>query len=163
MSEIPTIDGIRMGFIGRQPVTQEMVDEWMKVIDDFSNYVLTELRSPPREPDQLSAISLRCYLNPWRDDGVFVAENKEIKPYPGARNVDGSSVYPSMPDTPFRFPHQLPHDFARRLVACWNACRGISTEDLEIRGFDRSPPQNEREGAINDLGEERTRSQKAGP
>lgn len=24
--------------------------------------------------------------------------------------------------------------FAARLVACWNACRGISTEELERRG-----------------------------
>ncbi len=42
---------------------------------------------------------LKCYPNPMREDGVFVAEDKPIEPDPVARTLDGPYVPPT-PKTP---------------------------------------------------------------
>lgn len=100
-----------------------------ELVTHFSGFMLDTLRSDPADTD-LAQIELAAYCNPMRDDGVFVAEKKEIEPY-ASRGMDGELRYPPAPRTPHKFPQQLPHDFARRVIACWNACRGLKTEDLE--------------------------------
>ena len=47
---------------------------------------------------------LKVYPNPMRDDGVFVAEDRPIEPYPD------SSDYPAVPLEGFRLIHQLPRE-----------------------------------------------------
>lgn len=63
---------------------------------------------------------LAVYLNPMRDDGVFVAELKDIQPYNGILTHDGRPTYPAMPDTPWCIRSQLPKPFAEELVRRWN-------------------------------------------
>ena len=79
-------------------------------------------------PDGPLDFRLKVYPNPMRDDGVFVAEDREIAPYPGISNVDGTLCYPSTPNTQYRMGRQLPRDFAEELVRRWNAF-------CEQRGF----------------------------
>lgn len=64
---------------------------------------------------------LAVYRNRMRDDCVFVAEKKEILPYDGAvRNLDGSRIYPSYPDTQFALGNFVSPPFAKQLVHRWN-------------------------------------------
>jgi hypothetical protein len=65
------------------------------------------------------SFKLKIYPNPMRDDGVFVAEDKEIEPYP-LPGAEGRPHYPAIPNTPYRFGQQLPRDFAEELVRRWN-------------------------------------------
>lgn len=52
----------------------------------------------------------QAYPNPMRDDGVFIAEVKEIEPY------DGTQRYPAVPNTPNAIFHQVPHRLAPKLI-----------------------------------------------
>ncbi len=63
---------------------------------------------------------LKVYPNPMRDDGVFVAEDKEIAPYPGVSRVDGKPCYPAIPCTKYSLGSQLEPEFAKELVQRWN-------------------------------------------
>ena len=63
---------------------------------------------------------LAVYPNPMRDDGVFVAEEKEIKPYDGAKGLNGEPLFPATPATPYVIRSQLPKDFASEIVRRWN-------------------------------------------
>jgi hypothetical protein len=80
-------------------------------------------------PD-LTKIKLRKFENPMRDDGVFVAEDKDIDPYPGISALDGSQIFPAVPRG-LVFGHQMPHALADRVIACWNAFAGIPTEEIK--------------------------------
>jgi hypothetical protein len=60
---------------------------------------------------------LAIYQNPMRDDGVFVAEDKPIEPYPPPNDHQR----PAIPTTRFQIPHQLPRDFAEEIVRRWNS------------------------------------------
>lgn len=114
---------------GRRVATQADFDRLMATVRDFEKFAMTSLA--PSATEWSPNVELACYVNPMRQDGVFVAEKREIKPYPGHTHVDGSPCYPSVPQGGVRFPMQLDHEFARRVVACWNACRLLTTEDLE--------------------------------
>lgn len=68
---------------------------------------------------------LKVYLNPMRNDGVFVAEDRPIEPYSNGqggfiRSLDGSPRYPAIPNG-HSIGTQLPRDFAEELVRRWNA------------------------------------------
>ena len=64
---------------------------------------------------------LKVFPNPMRNDGVFVAEDKEIAPYPGISNMDGKPCYPAIPRTRYQLGYQLERGFAEELVKRWNA------------------------------------------
>lgn len=59
---------------------------------------------------------LKVYPNPMRDDGVFVAEDKPIEPYPPPNDHS----YPAIPKTDYALDMQLPHEFAKEIVRRWN-------------------------------------------
>lgn len=101
----------------RRPVTQEDID-----VRDELLAKLSKLNTPIEirgfaEHD--FDFKLACYVNPARDDGLFVAEDKTIEPYP-MRGLSGERLYPAIPNTPYRIGTQLSPDFARELVRRWN-------------------------------------------
>jgi hypothetical protein len=117
----------------RVPADRAYVEELEWAVSSFYRFMLLDtLQSDPADAS-LAQIELAAYRNPWRDDRVFVAEKKEIEPYQG-RGLDGEVRYPPVPRTPYKFPMNLSPEFARRVIACWNACRGTSTEELENHG-----------------------------
>lgn len=73
-------------------------------------------------------VKWRTYPNPMRGDGVFVAEDKPVEPYPGVRRLDGSSIYPATPQTRHAIPFQLPHAEAEELVRMLNSALCVKTE-----------------------------------
>lgn len=58
----------------------------------------------------------RLYRNPMRTDGVFIGEDRPIKPYRGVTHLDGSPIFPAVPDA-LVFPHQLPLELADEVLA----------------------------------------------
>jgi hypothetical protein len=58
----------------------------------------------------------RTYVNPMRNDGVFVGQDRVISPYPGAKDLDGNSIYPAVPQCAKVFHSQLPRDLADSIV-----------------------------------------------
>jgi len=88
---------------------------------------------------ELSLVSkrLKTFPNSMRDDGVFVAEDKEMEPYEGITSLDGAQVFPAIPRG-LVFSRQMPQALADRLVACWNAFEGIPTEEIRKRGHART-------------------------
>lgn len=73
--------------------------------------------------DQLRApgVKWRTYVNPQRNDGLFVAEDKEIEAYPGVSGEGGQLLYPAVPTTTHSLQYQLPHEDAEALVRLLNA------------------------------------------
>lgn len=80
----------------------------------------------------LTHLRLRVFRNPMRSDGVFVAEDKPIRAYPGARGFDGLPLFPAVPQDGVSLGYQVEPELARRIVACVNACAGHTTEELEL-------------------------------
>lgn len=70
--------------------------------------------------DDLS-FRLKVYPNSIRTDGVFVAEDREVAPYPGISDMDGKPIYPAIPQSGRRLGVQLDHAFGEELVRRWNA------------------------------------------
>lgn len=54
----------------------------------------------------------RTYVNPQRSDGLFVAQDKPIEPYPKARGMGGEPLYPATPHDAWGIQSQLEHDNA---------------------------------------------------
>ena len=84
-------------------------------------------------------VKWRTYPNPMRSDGVFVAEDKPIEPYPGVSRIGGSPIYPATPQTQHAIPFQLPHDQAAELVRMLNAegeVRAASARTLGVWRWD---------------------------
>lgn len=77
----------------------------------------------------LTNLRLKVFPNPMRSDGVFVAEDKPIEPYEGARGINGP-LYPAVPDGR-RINAGVELDFAERIVCCVNYCAGRTNEELE--------------------------------
>lgn len=73
-----------------------------------------------KSPQDLSSVRLKVFPNPMRHDGVFVAEDQIIKPYPDVKGPKGELIYPAVPLGVFSIPAQLPLDFAQELVKRWN-------------------------------------------
>lgn len=63
-----------------------------------------------------------------RNDGVFVAEDKEIKPYPGVKSLDGEPLYPIAPETEHSIHCGLPREIAAALVQALNEGRWCGLE-----------------------------------
>ena len=61
------------------------------------------------------------YLNPMRDDMVFVAQEAVIKPYEGVYGLRGERRYPAVPQGVVSLGYGLPHDIAHELVDRLNA------------------------------------------
>lgn len=110
----------------RLEMVGEKIDEWR-----LGNWrrVLTRIEpatEPEREPEPYGEpagpldFRLKVYPNPMRDDGVFVAEDKEITPYPGVARCDGKPCYPAVPTTRYSLGHQLDPEFGAELVRRWN-------------------------------------------
>ena len=59
-------------------------------------------------------IKWQIYPNPMRDDVVFIAEEKEIEPYPGTQK------YPAVPNTPHVIHHGVPPRIAVKLLHFMN-------------------------------------------
>lgn len=57
----------------------------------------------------------RLYPNPMRSDGVFIGQDAEIKPYPNVRSMSGP-LYPATPQGIKKYPMQLPHDVAAKVM-----------------------------------------------
>lgn len=115
-----TIFDIGMG--GARPATQEDIDRMQEFI--FALISQPEGRLVTDRDinvgDEKFDFLLAIYPNRARPDGVYVAELKEVKPYAGISNMDGSPCYPSLPDTKYRLGSQLPTNFAREIVRRWN-------------------------------------------
>lgn len=86
----------------------------------------------PHETNDSLDFLLKVFPNPMRDDGVFVAEDKEIAPYPGISRMDGKPCYPTVPKTRYMLGYQLERGFAEELVKRWNA---LAPSLEEKRGF----------------------------
>jgi hypothetical protein len=99
-----------------RPATQADIDELQK-------YVLSFSTPPERDAEPVNEkldFRLACYVNRMRADSVFIAEEKEIEPYSGITNIDGSLCYPSIPKTRYCLPMGVSPDFAREIVRRWN-------------------------------------------
>lgn len=66
----------------------------------------------------------KTYPNPMRDDGLFVAEDKELLPYESVMGAWGKPLYPATPRKAFTLGYQLPHKMAEDLV------QRLNSEDL---------------------------------
>lgn len=60
----------------------------------------------------------RTYVNPMRDDGVFIGEDKEIKPYPN------STSYPAVPNDAAVYEIQIEKKLAEEIVTELNKIIG---------------------------------------
>lgn len=61
----------------------------------------------------------RLYPNPMRDDGMFVGQDKELKPYPNVRSMSGP-LYPATPIGAKMYPGQVPHDIGIKAIEMMN-------------------------------------------
>ena len=102
--------------VSRIPATQEMIDELQNYVFSFSKRPVPD-EEPARE---IFLFRLAAYVNKQRSDMLFVAEEKEIEPYQGIINVDGSLCYPSTPRTKYCCPMGMEPNFAREIVRRWN-------------------------------------------
>lgn len=94
-----------------RPATQEDIDNMVKLI------VATQCRPTPVPPPANLAkfdFRLAVFPNPMRNDGMFVAELKDIQPYPN------TTSYPATPDTPWVIRSQITPAFAFEIVRRWN-------------------------------------------
>lgn len=73
---------------------------------------------PPRIDRVVFDFKLAVYPNPMRNDGMFVAELKNIQPYPGYPDEDRH--YPATPETPWKIGCQITPLFAFEIVRRWN-------------------------------------------
>jgi len=62
----------------------------------------------------------RFYVNPMRDDGVFVGQVKPLKPYPGVSGLHGEPIFPAVPDGRI-LPYQVPDVVAERVLEILNS------------------------------------------
>jgi hypothetical protein len=85
---------------------------------ELENLLLSELFNRLYVP----GIKWATYINPMRSDGVFIAEDKPIEPYPDIK-IRGEPYYPAIPKTVHSLGFQLSIDIANRLVALLNADR----------------------------------------
>lgn len=100
----------------KRPATQEDIDL-------LENYVWSFSKCPVPDEEPLKEtfpFRLAAYVNKQRSDMLFVAEEKEIEPYPGITDVDGSPCYPSTPRTQYCCPMGMEPNFAREIVRRWN-------------------------------------------
>lgn len=74
----------------------------------------------------------RTYPNPMRSDGVFVAQDKPAKPYPGY-----TDRFPAVPDEAAALHYQLPHDQAEELVRRLNEASEPKATDSVVDGSKR--------------------------
>lgn len=109
-----------------RPATQDDIDSMQRTLTKFAVMPRALI---DKKTDQSFTFKLAIYPNRMRDDGVFVAEEKEIEPYPGILNSVGKPCYPSVPNTPWSIGSQLPHAFAAELVRRWNAHAPTNYED----------------------------------
>ena len=69
----------------------------------------------------------RSYVNPQRDDGVFVGQDKPLKPYPGSYGLHGEPIYPAVPGEARVYPSQVPQVVAERVLDLLNdPCREVA-------------------------------------
>lgn len=104
------------------PVTQE---DWDKREEFLSS--LRKINEALKVPDETSSkpfkFQLACYPNLVHLGRVFIAEAKEIKPYPGLR-FGGEVYYPPVPETPWVINSGVDQDFALEIVRRWNRVPG---------------------------------------
>ena len=106
--------------------TGEKVPATQADIDDLQAYVMSFSKRPEidkEESKHTDALKFRlaCYVNKMRSDMLFIAEEKEIEPYKGIRNIDGGLCYPSVPNTKYCLPVGVAPEFAREIVKRWNS------------------------------------------
>jgi hypothetical protein len=99
-------------------ITQADVDALMKIATVMA--ALPEV-AIPNNPRFDFIFRLALYPNRMRPGRCFVAEAKEILPYPGVTGLNGKLLYPSIPDTPFAIRTDLPIEFATALISRWNS------------------------------------------
>ncbi len=63
----------------------------------------------------------KTYVNPMRSDGLFVAEDKPIKPYESVTGYGGRPLYPPTPLDAYTLGYALPHKVAEDLVERLNS------------------------------------------
>ena len=68
----------------------------------------------------------RSYVNPQRDDGVFVGQDKPLKPCPGVTGSHGEYIFPAVPGDAKVYPSQVPQVVAKWIITQLNdsAARG---------------------------------------
>lgn len=59
---------------------------------------------------------LKLYPNPMNEKVSFIAEDREIKPYPHPNE----HMYPAVPQEGLIFPQAMPNDLAAEVVRRWN-------------------------------------------
>ena len=112
-----------------ESLTQEKFDEFMKFIGTVSQ--LNRKMEDVRQISQRDfSFKLAVYPNRMRSDGVFVAEDRPIEPYEGARDMAGNLCYPSTPQHGYKIGSQIPHAFAYELVRRWNICPELEAARL---------------------------------
>lgn len=73
-------------------------------------------------------VRLIAIPNQMRDDGqCFLCFDVPPQPYPGVATMSGA---PIMQLPPAICGMGMPEADAKRLAACWNACEGVSNEEL---------------------------------
>lgn len=106
------------------PSTDEMREVTQADIDHMVTIIQKVMRLPeyevPSGIDPTFKFKLAVYPNRMRDGYAFIAEPKEIKPYPGVKTAEGNPVYPRMPDGPNCLPMNIPRNFAEEIVRRWN-------------------------------------------
>lgn len=107
--------------------TQSDIDRMEKFINAVCTLGLMEI--PEEHGEKSFDFQLAVFTNPWRADGVFVAEAKEIEPYSGITSMDGRPVYPATPNTPFLLRAQVEKSFAEEIVRRWN--KGGENQNVE--------------------------------
>jgi hypothetical protein len=115
MSDLTIYD---MSYGERRSATQEDIDKMQQILFALSLRPTPVNDDAPNDAD--FTFLLAMYPNPMRNDGVFVAELKEIRPYQGITGMQGEAVFPTVPETPYRIRTQLPRKFAKELVRRWN-------------------------------------------
>lgn len=77
----------------------------------------------PTEPITIGTMPVRLavFPNRMRPGRAFVAEEKEISPYPGMAGLNDQPLFPSVPDSQFVIQTDIDVDWARELVRRWNS------------------------------------------
>lgn len=82
-------------------------------------------------------VKWKTYINPMRDDGVFIAEDKPIEPCAGM-TVRGEPYYPPLPKTAHSLGYQLPHELANKLVEILNKDMPAYDFDMDRVAHDKA-------------------------
>lgn len=85
-------------------------------MDDYLSYVEALYIDEIRHMLYVEGIKWKAYPNPMKHDSFFIAEDKEIEPYPDVKDLQGNLSYPATPKTEHCLGYGLRKILADKIV-----------------------------------------------